>query len=673
MHKEITMSDLLFTPITIGSVELKNRIFMPAMHMNMCRDFLVTDQLIEFYRERGKGGVSLISVGYATVDELSGTPGNIGAHHDDHLPGLKTLAAAIKEGGAKATVQLNHAGRYNASFFLGGKKPVAPSAVASRLTRETPEALDIEGIQTVIACFGDAAVRVKKAGFDMVEVLAGTGYLISEFLSPLTNMRDDEYGGSLENRMRFGLEIVTELKSRLGDDFPIMIRLNGNDFMEGGVGPEEQLLFGVALEKAGVDALCVNVGWHEALVPQIVTKVPRGAFAYLSRDLKKKVSIPVIASHRINDPILARSLIKDEFCDMVAVGRALIADPLFPEKSRTGREEDIIHCVACGQGCFDNIFKMKAVECLCNPRVGHEYEELPTKTKAPKKVMVVGGGVAGMSAAIAASEQGHRVNLYEKGMRLGGQLHLAGAAPGREEFLGFSDDLANLLSNLDVQIVLNVAVDEDLLRSQEPDVLILATGGQSITPAIPGVEMNHVVHAWDVLAGNAETGRRVVVIGGGAVGVETALMLAEEGTLSGAEIKFLLVHGAVPPEKLYQLATEGAKEVAIVEMLDRLGANFGKSTKWGMLQDVERYDIKPLVATEVVEITERGLKVTSGGEVTELAADSVVLAVGTRSYNPLEETAKKLGLDYQLVGDAQAPATVLEANHHGYRVGIAIR
>lgn len=667
------MSDLLFAPIVIGSVQLKNRIFMPAMHMNMCKNFLVTEQLVEFYRERAKGGVSLISVGYATIDELSGTRGNIGAHHDDHLPGLKALAEAIHDGGAKASVQLNHAGRYNASFFLDGKKPVAPSPVASRLTRETPEELDSIGIKTIVTRFGDAAIRVQKAGFDMVEVLAGTGYLISEFLSPLTNKREDEYGGSLENRMRFGLEVVAELKNRLDSDFPVMIRLNGNDFMEGGIGPEEQMAFAVALENSGVSALCVNVGWHEAVVPQIVTKVPRGAFAYLSRDLKKKVSIPVIASHRINDPDLARTLISDDFCDMVAVGRGLIADPLFPEKARTGREEEIIHCVACGQGCFDNIFKMKAVECLCNPRVGHEYEKLPAKTEAPKRVLVVGGGVAGMSAAIAASGQGHIVSIYEKGMRLGGQLHLAGAAPGREEFLVFSDDLANQLSGLDVKIVLNARVDEDFLCAERPDHLILATGGQSITPAILGVEMDHVVHAWDVLAGNAETGCRVAVIGGGAVGVETALMLAEQGTLSGEEIKFLLVNGGAAPEKLYQLATEGSKDLVIVEMLDKLGVNFGKSTKWGMLQDIDRYGISSLVATEVVEITESGLKYKKDGEVHEMAADSVVLAVGTTSYNPLEEIAKKLKIDYQLVGDAQAPATVLEANHHGYRAGIAIR
>jgi 2,4-dienoyl-CoA reductase (NADPH2) len=663
------MPDPLFRSIFIGSVELKNRIFMPAMHLNMCKSFLVTEQLIEFYRERARGGAGLISVGYATIDELSGNPGNIGAHLDTHVPGLAALAAAIHDGGAKATVQLNHAGRYNASFFLGGKKPVAPSPVPCRMTRETPEELTLQQIEETIRRFGEAAGRVQRAGFDLVEILAGTGYLISEFLSPLTNKRTDGYGGSLENRMRFGLEVIGEIKSRLGNGFPILVRLNGNDFMEGGIGPAELLEFATALERAGVDALCVNVGWHEAQVPQIVTKVPRGAFAYLARDMKKRVSIPVIASHRINDPKIARLLITQNFCDMVAIGRALIADPWFPEKARTGREEEIVHCVACGQGCFDNLFKMKPVECLCNPRAGHEYEEQPAKTTDAKKVMVVGGGVAGMSAALAAAEQGHRVSLYEQGLQLGGQLLLAGAPPGRGEFLVFGDDLARQLALHDITVLLNSSVDREVLVREQPDQLILATGGEPVTPAIAGVDGDNVVQAWDVLAGKVETGRKVVIIGGGAVGIETALLLAEQGTLSGEELKFLLVNGAVAPEKLYQLATEGTKELVVVEMADSLGANFGKSTRWGMLQDVSRLGIKTLMQAKVLEILETGVRIEHGGQEQVLPADSVVLAVGTRPANPLEKTADELGIPCQVVGDALAPGTVFEANHQGYNAG----
>lgn len=666
------MSDPLFQRICIGPVELKNRLYMPAMHLNMCKNFLVTAQLLEFYRERAKGGVGLISVGFATVDEFSGSPTNIGAHLDEHVPGLAALAEAIHDGGAMATVQLNHAGRYNSSFLLGGKKPVAPSPVACRMTRETPKELTPDEIAATIRRFGAAARRVRDAGFDLVEVLAGTGYLISEFLSPLTNKRADEYGGSLANRMRFGLGVIAEIKRSVGDDFPILVRLNGNDFMEGGIGQDELLEFAVALEAAGIDALCVNVGWHEAQVPQIVTKVPRGAFAYLAREIKKRVSVPVIASHRINDPRIARLLLAEQFCDMVAIGRALIADPWFPEKVRTGREREIVHCVACGQGCFDHLFKMKPVECLCNPRAGHEHEVQPAKTKNPRKVMIVGGGVAGMSAAIAASDLGHRVSLFEQGMRLGGQLHLAGAPPGRGEFLVFAEDLTRQLALRAIRVVLGSPVDGKTLESEKPDFLILATGGAPITPAIPGVDRGHVVQAWDVLAGTVETGRKVVVIGGGAVGIECALLLAEKGTLSGEEIKFLLVNGAVAPDQLYRLATEGTKEVVVVEMADTLGANFGKSTRWGMLQDVGRYGVQTLLQAKVLAITERGVRIEHGGEVRELPADSVVLAVGTRSANPLRQVAEELGCNCQVVGDALAPGTVFEANHQGYNAGRSI-
>jgi 2,4-dienoyl-CoA reductase (NADPH2) len=428
------MSDILFEPIKVGTLEVKNRIFMPAMHMSMCHNYVVTDQLIAFYAERARGGAGIITVGYAGVDSLSANPAHIGAHSDEFLPGLTRLATAIKASGACAAVQINHAGRYNYSFFLEGKPPVAPSAVPSRLTGEVPRELEHAEIKATINSFAETASRVKRAGFDAVEVLAGTGYLISEFLSPLTNFRTDEYGGSLENRMRFGLEVVKAVKEATGDTFPLVVRTNGNDFMPEGVGRDDLLRFAVALEAAGADALSINVGWHEASVPQIITKVPRGAFAYLSRSIKEQVSIPVIAGHRINDPQIARKLIADDFCDMTAMGRALIADPDLPNKAQRRHEEKIVHCVACAQGCFDHLFVGKHVECLCNPKAGHELEVSGGKSTNQLNVVVVGGGAAGMAPAVSAAEKGHAVTLYEKNICLGGQLSLAGAPPGRQEF-----------------------------------------------------------------------------------------------------------------------------------------------------------------------------------------------------------------------------------------------
>jgi len=663
------ISDRLFDPISIGNLELKNRILMPAMHMNMCRKFIVTDQLTSFYAERAKGGVGMITVGYATVDELSGLPGNIGAHSDEFIPGLEKLATAIKQEGAAACVQLNHAGRYNFSLFLGGKKPVAPSPIPSRMTRETPRELEAEEIPAIIQRFADAAGRVKAAGFDAVEILAGTGYLISEFLSPLTNQRQDQYGGSLENRMRFGLEVVQAVKVTTGDEFPLVVRINGNDFMPGGIGREELKAFALELVSVGADALCINVGWHEAQVPQIVTKVPRGVFAYLARDIRNEVTVPVIASHRINDPDVARHLIASGFCDMVAMGRALIADPQLPNKSREHRENKIIHCVACAQGCFDNLFKMKPVECLCNPRAGKELETQSKLTETPRKVMVVGGGAAGMSAAIAAAEQGHEVVLHEQGLHLGGQLHLAGAPPGRDEFLHLAKDLQQQLAELKIQVVLNSSVDEALLTELKPEALILATGGVPISPYIPGVDLPHVVQAWDILAGKVATGQKVAIIGGGAVGIETALLLAEEGTLSGEELKFLLVNQAESAEELYRLATTGNKQVTLIEMIDKLGTNFGKSTRWSMLQDVKRSAMDTRTEAKVLEITPTGVIIEQAGQRHEVTAETVVLAVGTKAQNPLQKIAAAQHIFCQVVGDAKQPAMVFDAIHQGFKAG----
>ena len=663
------MSDPLFQPITINRMVVKNRIFMPAMHLNMAGNYAVTDRLVDFYAERARGGAGMITVGYATVDERSGNPGNIGAHKDLYLPGLTRLATAIRENGARSSVQLNHAGRYNHSMLMGGKQPVAPSAVASRLTRETPKELEPAEIAEIVERFAQAAGRVKQAGFDAVEILSGTGYLISEFLSPLTNRRGDAYGGSFENRIRFGLEVIGSVRRSVGNDFPLLVRMNGNEFMKGGTSRQELQEYAARLVAAGVDALCINVGWHEAQVPQIVTEVPRGVFAYLARGIRERVSVPVIASHRINDPEVARELIADGFCDMVALGRALIADPYFPQKARAGEEKEIVHCVACAQGCFDNLFKMKAVECLCNPRAGYERSREVGTAESPLDLLVVGGGAAGMSAAVAAAKRGHRVTLVERSGRLGGQLLLAGAPPGRREFLELAEDLRRQLEHSGVTVLLNSTVDQPFLAAHPPEAVILATGGEPISPPIPGAGLPHVVQAWDILSGKVGSGRRVLVIGGGAVGIETALLLAEKGTLSGEALKFLLVHGAESVEDLYGLATNGTKEVTVIEMLDELGKNFGKSTRWGMMQDVQRYGVRTRAAARVLEITPDCVRVEIAGEVEEIAADTVVLAVGTRSCDPLQSAARALGIALRVVGDAARPAMVFDAIHEGFAAG----
>ncbi len=667
------MIDPLFEPITINKTKVKNRIYLPAMHLGMADNFEVTDQITAFYAERAKGGAGMITVGYATVDDMSGNTLNIGAHSDDFIPGLSRLAEAIKSNGAKACVQLNHAGRYNFSFFIDGKQPVAPSAIASRMTKETPRALETEEIRQIIENFAQAAARVKKAGYDAVEVLHGTGYLISEFLSPLTNQRDDEYGGSFENRIRFGIEVMQAIREAVGDDFPMIVRMNGNDFMPDGQNPGELRQYAQALvDRATVNTLCINVGWHEARVPQITTAVPRGAFSYLARRIRDAVDVPVIASHRINDADTARELIADNMCDMVAMGRSLIADPFLPQKAEDGRENEIVHCVACAQGCFDHLFKLKHIECLCNPRAGHEHEGRLEKTGTPKKVMVIGGGAAGMNAAIAAADRGHAVTVYVKNDHLGGQLYLAAAPPGREEFAELARDLENQVICRNISLRLSQAVDAGVIAAEKPDHVVVATGAKPMSPPIPGIEMPHVVQAWDVLAHKVYTGRNVVVLGGGSVGVETALFLAEKGTISGDTLKFLLVNRAEDPETLYELATKGTKHVTLVEMVEKIGKDFGKSTRWGMMQDVSRFGIETRTGTTALEITPNGIRVESGEGPEDILADNVVLSAGAQPENTLAAVLEEKGISHSVVGDAGNIGMAFDAVHQGYRAGASI-
>lgn len=659
--------DVLFQPVCIGSLELKNRLVMPAMHLGYCDNGLVTGRLVDFYRERALGGVGLIVVGGCAIDD-HGYNTMIKISSDDYITGLTGLVEVVHSGGAAIAAQLFQPGRYSYSFN-SGIQPVAPSAVPSKLTGQMPRELGLNEIYQIIDSFAAAAGRAKQAGFDAVEVIGSAGYLVAQFLSPVTNQRDDEFGGDFQRRMRFGLEVAARIKQVCGQDFPLMFRITGNEFMPGGNTNDEMAVFCRELEQAGVDAINVTGGWHETRVPQITMGVPRGGFAYLARGIKEAVDIPVMACNRINDPWLAAELINDGVADLVGVARGMIADPEFVNKVKDGLAEDIRPCIGCNQGCLDAIFSGGSVACLVNARAGKEARHKLVPTVQPKRVLVVGGGPAGLEAARVCAERGHQVTVWERELELGGQLNLAAVPPGRYEFLSFIDYLTARLATLNVDLEVGHEATAEEVLDFGADAVIMATGASPLTPPIPGVEGDHVVQAWDVLSGIETVGKKVVIIGGGAVGCETALYLGQKGTIDPETFHFLAVNGAETWEKLMFLATRGIKDITVVEMQKALGADIGMSTRWTILQEMKRYGIKSVTGVTALRINNQGVLIKRGDQEELLTADTVVLAAGSRPDSELCEQIKEKVKEVYLIGDAVMPRKALDAVHQGYLAG----
>jgi 2,4-dienoyl-CoA reductase (NADPH2) len=662
----------LFSPIKVNSMIIRNRIVMTAMHLGYTPDGEVTDRLVKFYAERARGGVGLIILGGCPIDEYGAMVGMVGISHDKHIPGLKRLTGTVHATGAKIAAQLYQAGRYTHSAMIGGRKPFSASAVRSRLTGETPRALELHEIPSVQAKFAEAALRAIESGFDAVEILGSAGYLISQFFSPLTNLREDGYGGSFQNRMRFGIEVVEKVRKAVGPSYPIIMRLAGNDFMQGSNTNIEAALFAHELEKAGVDLLNVTGGWHETRIPQLTMFVPRRAFTYLAQGIKSAVSVPVIASNRINHPRIAEEILRYGEADMITMARGLLADPDLPEKARTGKADQIFRCVACNQGCFDHVFSFRSVACLVNPRAGCEEEFFVTPSSKPKKVLVIGGGPAGMKAACVAAERGHRVTLVEKSSRLGGQVLLNAKIPGRTEMISVVEDLENNLKSLPVEILLSEVATVSFIKERNPDALILATGASPLRPDIPGIDHENVAMAWDVLSGSKTTGRRVVIIGGNAVGLETALFLAHQGTIPPEVLHFLMTNRAETPETLEKLIRKGNKEVCVVEMARKAGVDIGPSTRWTVFSEIKRLGVKILTGAKAVEITEEGVKIETEQGTDMIPADSVVVAVGSKSENRLAEELAGEVPDLHTIGDAKEPRNAMEAIKEGFLAALKI-
>lgn len=668
---------MLFEPVQVGSLELKNRICMPALHHNYSPEGFINEKLIRYYETRARGGAALIIVGGCSIDRAGGGPLMIGLHDDKYVPGLQQLTTAVRNAGAKIAAQLYQAGGYAYRAFTE-EQPFAPSAITSRLTRETPREMTAQDIEDAIESFAAAALRAKKAGFDAVEVIASAGYLICQFLSPVTNLRSGTYGGPFANRCRFGVEVVERVRERVGAGFTVLVRLSGHDFVPGGSTNSEAVRFAAALEAAGADCFNVTGGWHESRVPQITGHLPRGAFAYLARGVKENVGVPVIASNRINDPAVAEQILIDGCADLVCMGRALIADPDLPQKIRSGNRRSIRRCIACNQGCLDAVFTLQEVHCTVNPLAGQENEVEITPACTPKKVLVVGGGPAGLEAARTAALRGHRVTLWEKGPRLGGQLHYASRPPGKEEFITLLDFYRHEFAAAGVKVVLNRAATVENILDFGADAVIVATGARSAPAPFPveDAAAEKVTGARDILQGTALPGKRVVVAGGGSVGCETALTVASMGTLDAAALKFLMEYEAETPETLLRLLNRGTREVTVVEALPKVGSDIGISTRWIMLKNLRRLGVKVITGAKIKEINREGAVIEkesedNGGaaETVLLPADTVVLAVGAVPDNDIYTRLQEKVEQLYLIGDAVSPRKLTEAIREGFTVG----
>ncbi|MEC0184695.1 FAD-dependent oxidoreductase [Paenibacillus peoriae] len=636
----------IFEPIKIGELEIKNRLVVPAMVMNYCNsDGTATERYIAYHEAKAKGGWGLIITEDYGIDEYAKGFRRIpGLWADFQIAGHKELTERVHKQGGKIAAQIYHAGRQTDSSITG-VQPIAPSPINNPTSEEVPHELTVYEIKEIVEKFGDTALRAQKAGFDAVEIHGAHGYLINQFMSPFSNKRTDAYGGTIINRTRFAVEIIQNIRAKVGKEFPLLFRLSGDEFVEGGLTIEDTKVISKIIEEAGVNAIHVSQGVYKTMHYVIQpAAVPHGFSTDLAAEIKKVVSIPVITVGRINDPLIAESVLLSGKADMVAMGRASLADPDLPNKTLAGKMGDIIHCIGCMQGCVGRIGQDLDVRCVVNPLTGKETELEIKEAEEKKKVVVVGGGISGMEASIVAAKRGHEVHLFEKEEALGGQWLLAAIPPSKEELNTVTVWQKGQLEQLGVIVHLNTKLNEATIKEENPDTLIIATGAKPFIPNIPGIHSEGVVIAQDVLSGKTEVGQSIVVIGGGLVGAETAAHLANHG-----------------------------KQVIIVEMQDGIVKNGEDSVNHFLFKDLKEHHVEILVSTAVKEIKPGSITIEKDHEIKEISnLDNVVIAIGSKPVNALQEQLAGKVEKIITIGDALEVRRALEAMEEGYRAGLAI-
>ncbi len=669
----------LFEPIDIGPIRLENRIIMGSMHTGLEGGEGPLDQLATFYRRRAEGGVGLIVTGgfAPNYDANLGTPREEMASADD-VARHKPVTQAVEKAGGKIALQILHAGRYSYHDHS-----VSASAIRSPINRTAPRALTDPEIEQTIDDYVNCAMRAQEAGYHGVEIMGSEGYLITQFLAERTNHREDEWGGALENRMRFAVEIVKRTRARVGEDFLIIFRHSALDLVDGGMSGEDTKTVAKAIEAAGADMINTGIGWHEAQIPTIAQPVPAAAFSWATRRLKEVLSIPVAAANRIHTPEDAEAVLARGDADLVSLARPFLADPDFVEKAKAGKRSDINLCISCNQACLDHYFMGKSISCLVNPAAADEASFEVGKSQKPKKIVVVGGGMAGMAAATTAAERGHDVTLYEGADVLGGQFNLARNVPGKAVFGETISYFEKRMRDLGVTCLLGVKASPEEVLARDPDHLIVATGVSPRRPDIAGIGHPKVVTYTQALEGTAPIGEKVAIIGGGGIAYDVSLYLLHRTGNYHSDISSFNKHWGIDPESfvnggLVEVERADQKASHQITLLKRsegpFGRTLGRTTGWVHRRELQRAGVKTLANVIYDRIDDEGLHFTMGGEARLLECDTVILCAGQDSVSDLMDSDLLAHLKRQSIGGAHYSAELdaKRAIDEGTRLAISL-
>lgn len=631
--------EYLFSPIKIGDLEIPNRCVMPPMGCHLeNRDASVSEANLAYISRQASGGIGLVITEIMAVHPTGAL--GIGVWEDRFIPGLAKMADAIHQGGAKAAMQLHHSGREN---YIGLKKgyAIGPSAVPSLVYGMAPKEMTPDEIKMIIASFGQAAARAVAAGFDAVEIHGAHGYLLTQFLSAISNQRTDEYGGDFKSRARFMLEVTREVRKCVGDNFPVLLRLSVEEYIRGGYTSEDMQTIIPDLVEAGVDVFHASVGTHGS--PGGVTSAPPefepGWNVGRAQKIKEVTDVPVIAVGRFNDPRLADKLIAEGAADMIAFGRQQLADPDFLNKAKAGQYDKIRKCIACNQGCIERLMfePGSSVRCAINPETGQELLYPRTPAERKRKVWVVGAGPAGLTAAYEAKRLGHDVTVFEEAEKAGGQIRFASVPPSKKIYGEWIEWLIGQVEQIGVSIQTNTTVTPEMVEKEHPEAVILAVGGEKVTPPVPGLDEPIVCTAWQILGKTVEPATNVIVVGGGLIGMETADFMSNSGS-----------------------------QVTLVEMLPKSPVPKIASHGYMLHKRLKESGCRMMFNTRLEGIGKESVTISIDGKKEELQnIDQVVLAVGMKPRDDLKQYLESSGIEYQVVGDALQVRRIIEATDEG--------